>query len=337
MPARGRVSLVSVINPIVPLILRFWRRICLVLILFVFTIIPAIYFLFVLPIEISDAHEADYLRRIQHFEYEESLDRWSPSLKGIIQNDPTPMHERPTRMFQDVIQLTSENWSGSMALYPDGTCQYPMQSFWIYVGGTARNMSEPLWKRTWRRMAPFRLPGGSCVDPPEMCDAYNAAFQQLVDDARARKFAPTSRGLWRFMDCDNTPALCDNFQLDPVMVIRVEVPEGGCRSPDWPIFSFACNVKWSYIGLPLKRLPFERKMRLDDGRLVPAFPSAYEELYQIIMLHEGLDALEVFDPPYVEWANVTDETLERYVKSEQPPFGGVNPEDEEGPDVDGLA
>lgn len=330
MPTRP--SFVSIINPIIPLIFLFWKRICVSIFLFILLIVLLSYTLVILPLQLSDAHEYEHFEKIDKDESKESIFRWSPSLRFPWEEDLPPMHERPTRLIKDVIQLTTTSYQGSMSLNFDGTAKYPMGAYWIYVAGTGRNASEPLWKRVWRRASFFSMPGGSCIDPPKMCDAYNEAYQQLIFDMRAKKFVPSGRGLERFIDCDNSPLLCDQLMVDPVMVIHVEVPEGACEFQLEPAVAWACDVKWSFYGLPLLELPFLRNVRLPDGRLVPVFPSEYEQLYQLIMLGEGIDAMKVKDPPHVEWFNVTDATRE-YMKSLKPSFNRRNPEDDDQSEV----
>ena len=78
------------------------------------------------------------------------------------------------------------------------------------------------------------------------------------------------------MDCDVSPLLCDEFALDPVMLVhvknvkpsRMEIKHGVTR---------VCGVRWTLVKLPLKKMPFVKTVRI-WGNVVPVFPSALKQL-----------------------------------------------------------
>ncbi|KAF2098222.1 hypothetical protein NA57DRAFT_77014 [Rhizodiscina lignyota] len=308
MPPHFR-KFIRAISPYVSLPVRLSRRnICISI--FLVIISCSLFFVFeIWPALISLGHETKLFDEINKHEQREFTRKYTPQWNDnpIFGGPPPPWNERPQRLIQDVIQVTTETYSGSMTLYPDGTGMYPVQEYWVYVGGTPPSPSEPLWKRAWRKLSVFSLPGGGCVDPHETCDAFNRAFDRFVELMHTKTVWP-SRGLLRFVDCDNSPIVCDRWQVDAVMLAHVKM--GHCNMLFKPEVRWICDVRWTYVGLPLKEMPFHRSQKLPDGRVVPIFPSAFEQLYSVMALNGALDALQnTTKPPLVEWTYPNPDTL----------------------------
>lgn len=296
-----RPSILRVINPFFPLLLRFWKHICLLFLLLTVSLAAILYLLVLLPLKISDCHEKLYFREIDKHDSRESQWELLPNLRDTFMIKPSPWNQRPTRMIQDVIQLRTSDWRGSMNLYTDGTGRYPRQEYMIYVGGTPRNDSEPWHKKLWRDLSMFSLPDAGCVDPPEICNSFNQAFNTLLEQLHVDNGRTASWPLLRFIDCDNSPLMCDWLGVDAVMLIHVDT--GHCEFSLQPSFSFTCDMKWTFIPLPLAEMPVHRNQKLADGRIVPRFPSALEQLSSVILFHgswEGLEKMSV-DPATVAW------------------------------------
>lgn len=130
----------------------------------------------------------------------------------------------------------------------------------------------------------------SCLDPVDMCDAYNIAFDRISTRwhgvGRDRVEHPdTTKALLRYVDCDITPLFCSKFSgvpADPVHLVHLRIGED-C---DWSTHIGSCPVTWRFVGLPVQKLPWTRQIRvsLDKGGsvVVPAFPSAEEQMWSIM-------------------------------------------------------
>lgn len=64
-----------------------------------------------------------------------------------------------------------------------------------------------------------------------------------------------------------------------------------CRFRMSKPMGFICSVKVSHVSLPLATMPYIRKVRIGP-RLVPAFPSHYEQLRTLIMFDGSVDGLD---------------------------------------------
>ena len=306
-----RPSLITVLNPYIPLILRFWKYGCLFFLVSILALVAFLYLLLVRPLQISYYHDLRYHRELEHFESREaSWARWpkgtGPSLQA---QTPAPRSQRPQRLVEDVPQLHFHNWRDSLNLYADGTGRWPRQDYWIYVGGTGRNESDGWLKEAWRDMAAATMPGSNCVDPPEMCSAFNDAFNALVEETHVSSERWPAFPLRRFVDCDHSPLVCDWLAVDANVLLHFET--GRCRFRLGPYAGQRCDTKWSVVPLPLPRMPFQRSQTLPDGRVVPVFPSALEQLSSVIHHRGALEALEATGdvvPRWIRAPKVWDET-----------------------------
>jgi hypothetical protein len=199
---------------------------------------------------------------------------------------PVPYKERLTPIIHNVAQLSSWNWQKGLDLYENGTAEYPIDQFWIYVAGTYRE------KGLREKMSLYTEPGGACVDPPYICDAFNAAFNTLVEKYHTHGTERTSRARLRFVDCDASPILCDEWGMDPVMPVNVQTGRP-CRAvwnPSEP-FRQVCGVHWRFVSLPLKEMPYTITQNI-GGNVVPVFPSAEEQIKALVMWEGSQDAYE---------------------------------------------
>ena len=174
-----------------------------------------------------------------------------------------------------------------MNLYDNGTMlsKSPDKETWIYVGGT-RRQSE-----SWvDRISFASRPGGSFFDPEEIFTASNEGFITLIE--RYHDFeeggeyfdGPKEMAEWAFMDCDVSPLLCDEFALDPAILVHVKSMKP-CRMKIKHGLAWVCGVRWMLVSLPLKQMPFVKTMRM-GGNVVPVYPSALEQL-EALVTHEG--------------------------------------------------
>ncbi|KAF4556682.1 Hypothetical protein D9617_1g085610 [Elsinoe fawcettii] len=161
---------------------------------------------------------------------------------------------------------------------------------WIYLGGT--NPGIKGWLSTYSLVAHANE---SCVDEPAVCDAYNAGYQRLVDQYHTRPAGHRPKGDLKFIDCDVSPAICDWWQLNPVMLVHVKTQQPCHFITDFetgrPRLLYLCSVKWTYVGLPFDKMPYNRNIRI-GGKLVPAFPSEYEQLRSVVWYDGALQTLE---------------------------------------------
>ncbi|KAJ9632015.1 hypothetical protein H2203_000416 [Taxawa tesnikishii (nom. ined.)] len=247
--------------------------------------------------EITHYNEMDRLSRLEsnYWMYKQ----WPETYIGSVAEPPS-YDKRATPLIHDVPQLWSFSHRQQLQLYPDFTARYPSQRFWIYIGGTASNKSstikgQPGFSSVWQWLennALGRLSAananvtGSCVDPADMCDAYNAAYNTIIEKSHVESI---KSGFLRFVDCDKSPLFCDIWGLNPVMLMYVET--GPCRMI-FPKVRWICNVKWHYVALPLEKMPWTRMQRI-EGNLVPVFPSAEEQLSVLMKNSGALDALDL--------------------------------------------
>jgi len=242
----------------------------------------SVYLLVYAPYQRAAAHELAYFTELNP-----SLSQHPPN-SGTTTPDPQNKTTTPLQpLTYHAFQLSSFDWDIHLQLHDNmrKTAKYPMQRRWVYVGGTPK---QPL---SWREKFSFVSPPGkgSCVDSPSICSTFNTALDTLA--WRSRGPNPANRILTdlSFIDCDHSPALCDEFRIAPVMLLHLETKPPCFVKKD---HSFDCSKRWTYIGLPLAKMPFQRKVWI-GGFLVPAFPSAEEQLKMLMLWKGGLSQLEL--------------------------------------------
>ncbi|TKX24406.1 hypothetical protein C1H76_3353 [Elsinoe australis] len=215
-------------------------------------------------------------------------------------------------LIKDVPQIWSHDASKPLNLHGGdlwsvitGYGKGPDHETWIYVGGTNPGLNPWLSLPLMVTRA-----NGSCVDPPEICDAYTAAFQRLMSDYQVERQRLNSKPSFKLADCDVSPALCDHWQVNPVMMVHVKTMQP-CKfvltyeNEGRPGIHYACTVTWSYVSLPLSGLPYNRMVRI-GGHRVPAFPSAFEQLRSLIVYDGSVEALKEIGGLTVELYNATE-------------------------------
>ncbi|PNS14395.1 hypothetical protein CAC42_3681 [Sphaceloma murrayae] len=167
----------------------------------------------------------------------------------------------------------------------------PKANKWIYFGGT--NPSPP---SLLSRLSLGIRANGSCVDPPAMCNMFNAAFDRLARE-EASKIDSTSipHASLMFTDCDVNGPLCDTWAINPVMMANVRTTDPCVFKTDVddgrPTLKYVCSVQYAYIGLPLTTLPYNRNVKIAN-KLVPAFPSEYEQLRSLVVYDGSTEAVK---------------------------------------------
>ncbi|CZR58800.1 uncharacterized protein PAC_08692 [Phialocephala subalpina] len=186
---------------------------------------------------------------------------------------PPPYNERLLPKIHDIAQLATNAWQTQLRLHKDGYAQYPGQQSWIYVAGTPKK--EPSF---WERHSWTMAPNGSCVDAPYICHGFNAAFDHIVERQHTHRRA--SAASLAFMDCDVTPALCDEFDTDAVFLMHLQTMMP-CTNKKAGVFDPVCSVRWSRFGLPLLKMPWTKQVRI-GSYIVPAFPTFEEQLASLV-------------------------------------------------------
>lgn len=262
-------------------------------------ITASLFFLLIyIPNELSYNHEQAYfqeLDRLQKLEKDWTRSPWSndsfgEQMRGFGVEIPpeVPYGQRLLPLVHDIPQLRDETYREQLGLYENLTARLPSQRTWIYIGGTPREY-DSLWKRVVQKLTIFTLPGPSCTQSSHICNSFNDAFNHLIEYYHAN---PTQRqnSALAFIDCDNTPALCDGLMVEPPMLQFLETL-WPCEY-HWPRFTTSCGVRWTAVPLPLKQLPWRRMISVENGRKFPVFPSAFEQLHQMISFPQSVDALE---------------------------------------------
>jgi hypothetical protein len=294
--------------------------------------------LVVIPLLIADSHESTYFATLEaDAQNDRSYARWSKSgdelLAALLESgdihEPSPWNQRRLPLTQDLTQLSSGGWQQQMTLNPDWTSEYPAQEFWVYVGGTAPPPPSPdstpglfstLLRQGRRALQWFlryivgvSLPGHNCVDPAHLCDAFNGAFNSLVEQYHTHRAGWTGRATLTFGDCDLSPGLCDAWAYDPVFLVHINT-HSPCAVERDPTFRFVCAASYRFVSLPLEKMPFARRVwastlsgasrhsiRRDDAGsakggaddfVVEVFPSAFEQLHALISYDGAFEALE---------------------------------------------
>jgi hypothetical protein len=135
-----------------------------------------------------------------------------------------------------------------------------------------------------------------------MCDMYLDAFQRIgrrwsglaIDGSYV---LDPPEALLRWVDCDVSPMLCSAFWgLSGNNLLVHMTTEDDCDFSMLP--SGSCAVTWRWIGLPIRQAPWTRQIRipLDGGgsTVVPAFPSAEEQLWNLMAYDGAVHALDYF-------------------------------------------
>ncbi|RDI89033.1 hypothetical protein Vi05172_g1256 [Venturia inaequalis] len=257
-----------------------------------------------IPDYLSTSHEETYfaeLDRVQKLErdwtdYAYTNKTENARWRELFSTPPEiPYNKRLLPLIHDITQLRSTTWLNQLGLYQNLTAPYPFQKTWVYIGGTPRS-PEPLWNRILRRLAITSLPGPSCIDPPYICNSFNNAFNNLIEYYHTHRHHPYVEfgSNLAFVDCDNSPPICDFVQMDPPVLLYLET-QGGCET-HLPSFNQICGTKWKFIPLPLQKMPFsysKRRQILPSGRKVPIFPSAFEQLHSMLSFAETADMLDL--------------------------------------------
>ncbi|KAL1986064.1 hypothetical protein VTN96DRAFT_7077 [Rasamsonia emersonii] len=296
-------------------------------------ILPAasVFLLTVRPMIRALRHEAEYFgeleeQRRRDRDWDKAATRGRMPWMLEVLEAPVPWNDPRRRrpLIHDITQLMTGEWKTQMRLNDDGTAEFPQLEYWIYVGGTSRgrslwSLSLGDWRTYVRDIYPFPVPsppGPSCADEPAICTSFNAAFDRLLELYHTHRVNQTGRGDLVFADCDVSPMLCDELRLSPLMLVHVQTqsPCGGEMEPE---YHFVCPVKWRFVSLPLKKMPFQRTVRLsallssssslsikpasketspgdsNNDHVVPVFPSAFEQLHSLVSYDGSVEALDV--------------------------------------------
>lgn len=258
-----------------------------------------------IPDYLSTLHEETYFKELDHVQKleQDSTDyaytnktenaRW----RKLLNTPPEiPYNKRLLPLIHDITQLRSTTWLNQLGLYQNLTAPYPLQKTWVYIGGTPRSL-EPRWKRILRKFTITSLPGPSCIDPPYICNTFNNAFNKLIEYYHTHRHHPDVEfgSTLAFIDCDNSPSICDFVNMDPPVLLYLET-QRECET-HLPSFKQICGTKWKFIPLPLQKMPFsygnKRVQTLPSGLTVPLFPSAFEQLHSMLSFAGTADMLDL--------------------------------------------
>jgi hypothetical protein len=220
------------------------------------------------------------------------------------------LHVRP--LVEGVPQLftwkapdsTFKAWDEILELNNDGTATDlgGNSEAWIYLAGTAHDSRQRpnSYSHKWKRP--------DCDDPAHICDMFLDAFRSIstywpnekVDTGYMLRLPET---LLRWVDCDVSPMLCSPiWGLSGANMLVHMKTDDACDYSMLPAGS--CAVTWRWIGLPIRQAPWTRQIRIPldsgDSTVVPAFPSAEEQMWNI-MAYEG--ALEAMNYSYDDKAS----------------------------------
>ncbi|KAG8626154.1 hypothetical protein KVT40_006555 [Elsinoe batatas] len=275
---------------------------CLASTAFTIFIIACGYFLALKPYE--DGLEYEGYVRNQIKEYTSDFTSKSPPNLGYDKHVTDPL-------IRDADQLWAPTYNTPLGLHNGhflgavrGYGKREGKQSWVFVGGTNPDMGF------WSLPVAVARANGSCVDPPAMCEGYTAGYQRLVDQQRANKTAQLSKTKFFFADCDVSPAICDYWAANPSMMVHVETMKP-CQfmtdhyEGERPRLVYLCSVKWTYIALPIEKMPFNRKVWIAD-KLVPAFPSEYEQLRAMVWYDGVVQALEEFNSTTTDYYDASE-------------------------------
>lgn len=302
------------------------RRLCLCT--FVTTLLAAIAVLVFVTFSIALP-----LRRAYYLEldYQKQLASANLDQKAGISQSVRPLIDDVGQLF---FWQESDEGPGSydvpLGLNPDGTAKDVGASTeaWIYLAGTAADSkSQPgAYTHKWKNP--------ECSDPGYLCDTHLDAFRSIRKRwPKSIWFGPnglTARTKLHWVDCDVSPMLCDPFWgLAGSNLLVHMTTSADCDYSMIPTGS--CPVTWRWIGLPIYHPPWTRQIRipLDRGgsTVVPAFPSAEEQMWNIMAYPGALDALKYSydesETSETEWNSMCTVTPQR----DEPPvvLGGQAP------------
>ncbi|KAH7398264.1 hypothetical protein BKA66DRAFT_198948 [Pyrenochaeta sp. MPI-SDFR-AT-0127] len=260
----------------------------------------------VLPIRRAYYLETDYLYQRANADFTKFM---SESPDGKVPQDALRLYS----LMSNVAQLhywsipTTIRYDEWLSLYFDGLGlgDHKGSEYWIYFGGTSEAASKSGEKEEDDAFVfEHRYKKHSCTDPPHMCTAYQAAFNRVyerwpgINKSRSPQ-SGTSKANLRYVDCDVSPLLCDGIWGLPVaanMLIHMKIGHECDNSIEG---IERCSVTWRIIGLPIRKLPWTRRIRirLDSGgtTVVPAFPDAEEQLWTL-MAYAGAEEGLVYYP-----------------------------------------
>lgn len=170
------------------------------------------------------------------------------------------------------------------------------KEMWIYLTGTAPDSApQPnAYTHKWKKP--------DCDDPTNICDSHLDAFRRIAKRWPTTRFwgpnGITARTQLRWIDCDVSPLLCSAFWGFAGTNLLVHMKTGtDCSYSMIP--SGSCSIQWRWIGLPVYHTPWTRQIRipLDRGgsTVVPAFPSAEEQMWNVMSYPAALDYLNYDD------------------------------------------
>ena len=266
------------------------RRMCLCTLVTTFAVLTAII--------LATFYIALPMRRAYYLElgYQEAL-----RANSKLQSPPIivrPLVDGATQLFTwPTTDHDFQAWNDVLGLNLDGTASdfSAGSEAWIYLAGTAHDSRQ----RPGSYSHKWKLP--DCDDPADMCDEYIDAFQRMSKRWHRRgldldlDIMGKSLAFLRWVDCDVSPILCSTTWggAGVNLLLHMKV-DHNCDYSMIPVGS--CGVTWRWIGLPLRTLPWTRQIRipLDGGgsTVVPAFPSADEQLETLMIQHGALEALE---------------------------------------------
>lgn len=185
-----------------------------------------------IPAYLSTSHEEIYfteLDRVQKFEqewtdYADSNKTENARWRKLFNTPPEiPYNKRLLPLIHDIPQLRSTTWLNQLGLSKNLPAPYPLQKTWVYIGGTPRSL-EPLWKRLLRKFTITSLPRPSCIDPPYICNGFNNAFNKLIEYYHTHRHHPYVElgSNLAFIDCDNSPFICNFVHMDPPVLLYLE-------------------------------------------------------------------------------------------------------------------
>lgn len=255
--------------------------------------VPLVYLIWI-PYNRALNHEIAYFEELKRIEDVASSWDWDPELRAMLEKMIIPSKDQLRPLIHDIAQLTSWGYEEQLDLHEGGSAKSADRQVWTYVGGTAHKRS------LYERISLYTAPNGSCVDEAHICNSFNDGFNQVLENdhilgCKPHEFGASGNIRHAFMDCDVSPLLCDYFGVDPVMLIHMETKEP-CTIELEPEYKRSCSVKWTLVGLPLRRMPFSKQINI-GGNIVPVFPNAYEQLSAMVTFDGSTNAigLDKFD------------------------------------------
>ncbi|KAH7379252.1 hypothetical protein DE146DRAFT_308972 [Phaeosphaeria sp. MPI-PUGE-AT-0046c] len=273
--------------PIPRLPRRTLRRLCLYpLLVAPLAILVFATFFLALPMRRAHYLELDYQRKLIH--PSKNRHQLSTYVQPLVEDaEQLFLWTDPSSKFR--------TYDASLGLNHDATAQEfaARTETWIYLASTASDSAPQPFAYTHKWKNPY------CIDPGFVCDAYLDAFRRIAKRwPKAKRSGPngmTSRTQLRWVDCDVSPMLCSPFFGLAGSNLLVHMTVGAdCDFSMIPTGS--CPVTWRWVGLPVMKAPWTRQIRikLDRGgsTVVPAFPSAEEQMWTIMAYDGALDALK---------------------------------------------